>query len=247
MVTILTYMYVHVPLPQSIVSEACSFFQFAHNVLSECSLSHITGSAHLEMYLHRIALSVILPLPRRTPETALSSKLKDAASPLIAVRGNKSKPVSIASPTKGSSLPAKKGNVILQRTHQHIGLGERTRSGSLKLPDSPKLKGKLRKQQSLHSDIGRQNSEEEARGSLDSRPSGTGESLVGDGSAEEGVEWRGLMPDLLRGRVQRLVVLLNMSVPGTVPDPDMLASLIDLVSGVWVWCGCEIDCLCGWE
>ena len=45
-----------------------------------------------------------------------------------------------------------------------------------------------------------------------------------------GMEWRGLRLDLLRGRVQRLVVLMETTEPGTVPDAGMLASLIDLVS-----------------
>ena len=42
-------------------------------------------------------------------------------------------------------------------------------------------------------------------------------------------EWRRLKLKVLRQRVQRLVVLMDLSEPGTVPDPGMLASLVDLV------------------
>ena len=43
-------------------------------------------------------------------------------------------------------------------------------------------------------------------------------------------EWRGLKVGVLRNRIQRLIVLMNLSEPGTIPDAEMLASLIDLVS-----------------
>ena len=42
--------------------------------------------------------------------------------------------------------------------------------------------------------------------------------------------WRGLNLDLMRSRIQRLIVMMNMSEPGAVPEPGLLASLIDLVS-----------------
>ena len=45
-------------------------------------------------------------------------------------------------------------------------------------------------------------------------------------------EWRGLKLTGLRLRIRRLVVLMDLSEPGTVPDPGMLASLIDLVCHV---------------
>ena len=51
-------------------------------------------------------------------------------------------------------------------------------------------------------------------------------SIQVDGGMEE---WRGLKLKVLRQRIQRLVVLMDLSEPGTVPDPGMLASLIDLV------------------
>ena len=41
--------------------------------------------------------------------------------------------------------------------------------------------------------------------------------------------WRGLDLDMLRSRVQRLSVLLELSEPGTIPDAGMLASLVDMV------------------
>ena len=51
----------------------------------------------------------------------------------------------------------------------------------------------------------------------------------GDKEKEE-KEWRGLKLDVLRNRIQRLVVLMNLCEPGTIPDPGMLASLVDLVN-----------------
>jgi hypothetical protein len=46
-------------------------------------------------------------------------------------------------------------------------------------------------------------------------------------------EWRRLKLKVLRQRIQRLVVLMDLSEPGTVPDPGMLASLIDLVCSIY--------------
>ena len=43
-------------------------------------------------------------------------------------------------------------------------------------------------------------------------------------------EWRGLRLDTLRRRIQRLIVLMNLSEPGTIPNAGILASLVDLVS-----------------
>ena len=43
-------------------------------------------------------------------------------------------------------------------------------------------------------------------------------------------EWRRLKLKVLRQRIQRLVVLMDLSEPGTIPDSGMLASLIDLVN-----------------
>ena len=51
-------------------------------------------------------------------------------------------------------------------------------------------------------------------------------------------EWRGLKLNVLRLRIQRLVVLMDLSEPGTVPDPGMLASLIDLVRVGDIMCAC---------
>ena len=51
-------------------------------------------------------------------------------------------------------------------------------------------------------------------------------------------EWRRLKLNVLRHRIQRLVVLMDLSEPGSIPDPGMLASLIDLV------CVCVCMCVC---
>ena len=59
-----------------------------------------------------------------------------------------------------------------------------------------------------------------------------GRALVGgvtvDPSSGERL-WRGLRIDLLRSRIQRLIVVMNTSEPGSIPDAGMLASLVDLV------------------
>lgn len=249
---------------QTIVSEACTFFQYARNTLSEGSLAQVHGSQHLQMYFHRIALSIILP-PRpkvETPQISPTSLLKDAASPLIAraIQGpdiNTGANYSLDSP-KVRTLPAQKRSniaVIASVQEPRRGVGSRSRSGSLILPSTsssvegspsgyPKSGGgkgrrnPMRKQQSLHSDIGRQGSRQNSSGSV-SEPSpllGPRSSDASSGcfsdttGAEDTLEWKGLRLDLLRSRIQRLVVLMNTSVPGTVPNSDMLASLIDLVS-----------------
>lgn len=50
------------------------------------------------------------------------------------------------------------------------------------------------------------------------------------GGALEAGEWRGLNLEVLRKRIQRLVILMNLSEPGTIPNASILASLVDLVS-----------------
>lgn len=197
------------------------------------------------MYLHRIALSVILPLPpARSDNHVISAKLQGAATPLL----KRTRPTFEPSKTeKTSTLPLKKGSIILpavQRIQRSIG--ERTRSGSLNLPSEGAAGGKpkamFKKQRSLHSDIGGgRDSSVGSEISADNRSSDAASSVArGESEPGPGVTWRGLQLDLLRGRIQRLMVLLNTSVPGTVPDPNMLASLIDLVLYV---CICIYICL----
>ncbi len=224
---------------QSVVSEACSFFQYANSILNEFALSDIRGADHFEMYLQRIALSVMLPPPpsSHSDDHVIPSNLEGAATPLLAMRGDRARklaaPSELIKTEKSSTLPAKKGNVLLPAVQRiQRSLGERTRSGSLNLPSegaaAVKPKAMFKKQRSLHSDIGRGRDPPAGSETLtDPRRSDASSDKAEE--SEPGAQWRGLQLDLLRGRIQRLVVLLNTSVPGTVPDPNMLASLIDLV------------------
>lgn len=191
------------------------------------------------MYLHRIALSVILPPPPpRSDDHVIPANLQGAATPLLAIREKRTRPPTASEASKmekRSTLPAKKGSIIVPAVQRmHRNLGDRTRSESLKLPSEGAATGKpkaiFKKQRSLLSDIGR--ARDLSAGSetpTDTRRSDPGSSDKVAGEIQAGMHWKGLQLDLLRGRIQRLMVLLNTSVPGTVPDPNMLASLVDLV------------------
>ena len=48
----------------------------------------------------------------------------------------------------------------------------------------------------------------------------------------EAERWRGLSLETLRRRIQKLVILMHLSEPGTIPNASILASLVDLVSKV---------------
>ena len=216
------------------------------------------------MYIHRIALSVILP-PRPRPldrkqlgPTGKNGPLAQNTPPNISTEksalsagrdSGEATPTKMATPTKvgAASRPASRKPLIKQATFA-IGFSSasnargsssnggqdkpRPRSESLDLPPSSSLNsnsaaegkgaghqsGKSRqaqwmKQQSIHSD-----------------PSS---SIVAAGDSADGVggerEWRGLNLTLLRSRIQRLIVVMNTSEPGSVPDAGMLASLVDLV------------------
>ena len=185
----------------------------------------------------------------------------DAASPLI-TRGMQGPGINNAANYTLDSTVSPKVRTMPAQKRSHIaaiaavqepqrGLGPRTRSGSLNIPSTsstaegspsgyPKSGGgkgrrnPIRKQQSLHSDIGRQGSRQNSSNSMSEpspllgpRSSGASGESFSDAS---GIEWKGLRLDILRSRIQRLVVLMNTSVPGTVPNSDMLASLIDLVN-----------------
>ena len=257
--------------PQSIVSEACGFFQYAQQLFSSGSLAENLRFQHLHMYIHRIALSVILP-PRPRPQdrkqlglpTSLGENTPEAQNTpprektaLSADRDlGEATPTKMATPTKvgAAGRPASRKLLLKQATFA-IGFSSannaggsssnggqdkpRPRSESLDLPPSSSLNsspaaenkgaghqsGKSRraqwtKQQSIHSDPS--TSIVAAAGDT---VNGLGRSVGGGGERE----WRGLNLSLLRSRIQRLIVVMNTSEPGSVPDAGMLASLVDLV------------------
>ena len=43
-------------------------------------------------------------------------------------------------------------------------------------------------------------------------------------------EWRGLKIGALHQRIRRLTLLLDLSEPGTIPEPSLLSSLFNVVS-----------------
>ena len=227
------------------------------------------------MYIHRIALSVILP-PRPRPqdrkqlETPTSPEENTQRIPPPKMLTEKTAPsadLGEATPTK-VTMPTKVGasgrpasRKLLKQATFALGfstntgpsgqdkLRPRSESFDLHPPFSSSLNsnaaaegkgaghlsGKSRraqwtKQQSIHSDP----STSIGRGSEGGkRSNGTvvdfvdiGRKSIGGGGERE---WRGLNLSLLRSRIQRLTVVMNMSEPGSVPDAGMLASLVDLV------------------
>ena len=83
--------------------EACCFFQYAQTVFGQDSLMKTQSFNHLHMYIHRIALSVILPPRPRPPEPPVQndpmvSEIECASPP----------PISIPPVKKLDTLPNKK-------------------------------------------------------------------------------------------------------------------------------------------
>ena len=245
------------------MSEACGFFQYAQQLFSSGSLAENLRFQHLHMYIHRIALSVILP-PRPRPQdrkqlglpTSLGENTPEAQNLDLGTDLGEATPTKMATPTKvgAAGRPASRKLLLKQATFA-IGFSSannaggsssnggqdkpRPRSESLDLPPSSSLNsspaaenkgaghqsGKSRraqwtKQQSIHSDPS--TSIVAAAGDT---VNGLGRSVGGGGERE----WRGLNLSLLRSRIQRLIVVMNTSEPGSVPDAGMLASLVDLV------------------
>lgn len=273
---------------QSIVSEACGFFQYAQQLFGSDSLAGNLRFQHLHMYIHRIALSVILP-PRPRPQyetqlelpASLSEGDPQASSKKLTekIAPSADKDLSEATPTTKVATPTKAGRpasrkLLLKQATFAVGFSSgnnngkassknklRPRSESLDvhvpLPPSSlntntatvegtkgvgHQSGKSRraqwtKQQSIQSD--RSTSIKSTGSETGRRSDATADSVDGFGRSISGIvggarerEWRGLNLDLLRSRIQRLMVVMNTSEPGSVPDAGMLASLVDLVSAV---------------
>ena len=136
--------------------EACCFFQYAQTVFGQDSLMKTQSFNHLHMYIHRIALSVILPPRPPPPEPPVQndpvvSEIECASPP----------PVSIPPAKKLDTLPHKK-----LKSAVTFDVSSRVRSESLPLTASigvvttgkaPQKQSKARrshlsKQQSIHND-----------------------------------------------------------------------------------------------
>ena len=223
------------------------------------------------MYIHRIALSVILP-PRPRPqdrkefgglpttsaagESTPRAQNTEKTAPSADRDLSEAAPTKMATPTKVGAAGRPASRKLLKQATFAIGFSStpggsssnggrqekpRPRSESLDLPPSTSLTptegkgvghqsgGKSRraqwtKQQSIHSD---------PSSSIVSATAAGGDMVDGLGRSVGKVggerEWRGLNLTLLRSRIQRLMVVMNTSEPGSVPNAGMLASLIDLV------------------
>ena len=271
-----THTHLHTCHVQSIVSEACGFFQYAQHLFNSDSLAENLRFQHLHMYIHRIALSVILPprsrtqdrkqlgLPTSPGEITTSQaqntppKMQTEKTAPSADRDlGEATPTKMATPTKVGAAGRPASRKLLKQATFAIGFSSanngsgggsssnggqdkpRPRSESLDLPSPSssslhsaegkgaghQLSGKSRraqwtKQQSIRSD---------PSASIVAAGTGGGGSDAVDGLGGGEREWRGLNLTLLRSRIQRLIVVMNTSEPGSVPDAGMLASLVDLV------------------
>jgi hypothetical protein len=209
------------------------------------------------MYLHRIALSVVLPA--RSPQdhdipavSPLQVIIKKGAEQLPAGvhRGRRMGVCTTDSPDSSPMPPAKsattpRGGLVKQKSLGSTGsaspMAVRIRSSSFhSVPETTplakpgKVKGKspLLKRETVteFGNHNRKNPFTKADSVLSSL--GSEAKPEEEGGVSELDEWRGLSLDTMRRRIQRLVVLMNLSEPGTIPNANILASLVDLVSEV---------------
>ena len=195
--------------------EACTFFGYAQATFSLDSLGQNQTIRHLHMYIHRMALSVVLPPRPHPPLPPLNSPLhSDPASaappprptaPIFNLPGRKSRP------SFGDQGPSGSPHLASQT----VSPGTPPSNPAHLRSKSPKggRRGNLKKQPSIHQDPESESGDNVAGATMEQQP-----------------EWRGLNLVQLRGRFQRLVVLMETSEPGTVPESGLLASLVDLVS-----------------
>lgn len=250
---------------QVIVKEACSFINYSNQLFFHDTVAKTRSFQHLHMYLHRIALSVILP--PRTPQEQGAAEV----SPIHAMikGGGEQNPVGtrggrrvgmfvaenspVSSPKVTGAATAPRGGLVKHKSLGSTGSSSplviRNRStsfhsvpASASLPETTPLskpwkgKGKspLLKQETV-AEMGSSH-----RKNLFAKADSVLSNLGGDvpdestdgenGGGSEAEEWRGLDLETLRRRIQRLVVLMNLSEPGTIPNASILASLVDLVS-----------------
>ena len=192
------------------------------------------------MYIQRIALSVVLPIrpPIKTTEPSLESvtaEVEESQEPqhrsrhyslthtkstdtgLDDKRKEEEEVRGYASKSSTHKRFIKQATGIISSVSSPTHPLKRRRSGSLNLPSETKKRGTFLKQRSVAT-LKKSDSVEGGGGD-------SGETVTGDNVRE----WRGLNLGVLRSRIQRLIVLMNTSEPGSIPESSMLASLIDLV------------------
>lgn len=203
---------------------------------------------HLHMYIHRIALSVILPprQPQPEGEAELSPPLQaiitgtKAGKPPRRLRAAEEASVAArGSPKASPKLTAAVLSKYVENPNTSSPVASRSRSSSLRLTSSvPSPDSALSKSTKSIKSVKFPLLKQLTVGDIDMRKnilakadSSELESETDGGVADKHPqEWRGLKIDVLQSRIQRLVVLMELSEPGTIPDARILASLIDLVS-----------------
>jgi len=216
------------------------------------------------MYIHRLALSVLLPphpSTRVDTPTGLTSNFTSVdiagikgmdhhqvegmatidSSPVKQAGGKLAKRGTLVHAFSSSPLLARRGAPAYQSSRE---------SG----PHSDRSLHLLQKQNTIFSFIENPPNTQEERTKSKGKKAGdsiatlpsSSSSMDVDGEAEGpglSQQWRGLDIEMLRSRIERLSTLLELSEPGTVPEAGMLASLVDLVSVVCV-CMCACVCVC---
>lgn len=154
------------------MAEACCFFQYAQTIFSQESLLKTQTFRHLHMYIHRVALSIILP-PRphkpelpNSPELAAPEMENNSPSIPLSPQGNTDASSSIPLPPEKKvdsfTLPYKRLKHAVT-----VDVSSRNRAESLPTSSSEGIRagvtttsqqrskarrGQLTKQQSVHHD-----------------------------------------------------------------------------------------------
>ena len=205
---------------QELVLEVCHFFQYANALFSFHTQLDIYQ--HFRMYIHRIALSVVLPEQHTNKQAKHVSVLVPPSLSFPAIPEDGSETCSL----EGTEAPVR--NTNLSRT-----LPRRMKQ-MLDAPLEPIHKPRPHSSAALS--FMSRSLRSHRKNVLTRQPFSLSER---ESSPEEMevvcymTEWRKLNLSILRQRIQRLVVLMDLSEPGTIPDSGMLASLIDLVRAVY--------------
>ena len=226
------------------IREACDFLAYSGSLFAVDS--EVKSRRHLHMYIHRVALSVLLPphpSTRMDTPTNLASNFTsvDIAgikgtdqvdgtsfdSSLMKLGGSKlTKRGTLVHALSSSPLLARRG----ASTTTYLG-GQSSRESITHL-DRPRHI--LQKQNTAISFVESppitQEDRVKGKGKRSGEATVTVSSTSLDGGGEVGgTHWRGLDVEMLRTRIERLSTLLELTEPGTVPEAGMLASLVDLV------------------
>lgn len=226
---------------QSVIREACDFIGYSCNLFAIDT--EVKSRHHFHMYIHRVALSVLLP-PH--PSTVVATPTADPAQnftslDVVGIRGAECAdgPATMVEPgpTKVINKSLKRGTLVNAFTSSPL-LSRKGNPGaprdSLNRSDRPPY---LQKQgtfnlpgfgEGLPTVTSQDDKEGKGKSSRENSQASLGEEVGGVSGAPP--YWRGLNIGMLQSRIRRLSTLLELSEPGSVPEAGMLASLVDLVS-----------------